>query len=267
MLVWANQPTHSFLVGCLIPCLQGTSVRVGSSQPKPNMCGSRVFRMPTDLTVRVICGRPMWCMTSHRDLLGVEVILYFFIYIDSNLDLSLKDMCMWEAFILSLLISIVTINVMIFLQSILNAYTPSQSSTAKPVLCSDPLCAKSATCASTDQCPYEIKYVSANTSTSGTIYEDVLYFMPEAGGNPVTLPIYLGWVSPPPIIVGNSRRCVFQLCAPYKSLSSKLFNSVKCIVFTCRTCKKLRTWYMLLVLCNRITEYKVCRLVIYTIYY
>jgi len=162
-------------------------------------------------------------------------------------------MCMWGDFILCLLISIVTINVLIFLQSILNAYAPSQSSTSKPVLCSDPLCAKSATCASTEQCPYEIKYVSANTSTSGTIYEDVLYFMPEAGGNPVTLPIYLGWVSLSLIIVGNSCRCAFQLCTPsYTSLSSKLLNSVKCLVFTCRPCKQLRTWCILLVLCNYI---------------
>jgi hypothetical protein len=30
---WANQPIHSFLVGCLNPCLQGTSARVGSPQP------------------------------------------------------------------------------------------------------------------------------------------------------------------------------------------------------------------------------------------
>ena len=29
----ANQPIHSFLVGCLNPCLQGTSVRVCSPQP------------------------------------------------------------------------------------------------------------------------------------------------------------------------------------------------------------------------------------------
>jgi hypothetical protein len=31
--IWGNQPIHSFLVGCLSPCLQGTSVRVGSPQP------------------------------------------------------------------------------------------------------------------------------------------------------------------------------------------------------------------------------------------
>ena len=30
---WANQLIHSFLVGCLIPCLQETSVRVGYPQP------------------------------------------------------------------------------------------------------------------------------------------------------------------------------------------------------------------------------------------
>jgi hypothetical protein len=78
-------------------------------------------------------------------------------------------------------------------QSILSMYIPSQSSTSKPVLCSDPLCEKSAQCASlTDQCPYEINYVSANTSTSGTLYEDFMYFMREAGGSAVKLPVYLG---------------------------------------------------------------------------
>ena len=78
-------------------------------------------------------------------------------------------------------------------QSILNVYTPAQSSTSKPVLCSDPLCEKSALCAAmTDQCPYEINYVSANTSTSGTLYQDYMYFMREAGGVPVKLPVYLG---------------------------------------------------------------------------
>jgi hypothetical protein len=34
--IWANGPIHSFLVECLNPCLQRTSVRVGSPQPK---CG------------------------------------------------------------------------------------------------------------------------------------------------------------------------------------------------------------------------------------
>ena len=30
--IWVNQPIHSFLVGCLNPCLQGTNVPVGSPQ-------------------------------------------------------------------------------------------------------------------------------------------------------------------------------------------------------------------------------------------
>jgi hypothetical protein len=32
--IWANQPMHLLLVGCLNPCLQGTSVRVGSPSLK-----------------------------------------------------------------------------------------------------------------------------------------------------------------------------------------------------------------------------------------
>ena len=32
-VIWANQPIYSFLVGCLNPCLQETSVRVGLPQP------------------------------------------------------------------------------------------------------------------------------------------------------------------------------------------------------------------------------------------
>ena len=31
--IWVNQPIHSFLVGCLNPCLQGTNVWVGSPHP------------------------------------------------------------------------------------------------------------------------------------------------------------------------------------------------------------------------------------------
>ena len=38
MLIWANQPIYSFLVGSLNPCLQGTSVRVASSHPLCVLC-------------------------------------------------------------------------------------------------------------------------------------------------------------------------------------------------------------------------------------
>ena len=33
LAIWANQPIHSYLVECLNPSLQGTSVWVGSPQP------------------------------------------------------------------------------------------------------------------------------------------------------------------------------------------------------------------------------------------
>ena len=34
-LIWANQPIHSFLVECLNPCLQGTTVVYGLVRPSP----------------------------------------------------------------------------------------------------------------------------------------------------------------------------------------------------------------------------------------
>lgn len=85
-------------------------------------------------------------------------------------------------------------------------YVPAQSSTSKPVLCSDPLCDKATTCAAvSDQCPYEINYVSANTSTSGTLYEDYMYFKREAGGSAVKLPVYLGYVGSPTNKISSAR--------------------------------------------------------------
>ena len=36
-VIWTSQLKHSFLVGCLYPCLQGTSVRVVSPQPQLSM--------------------------------------------------------------------------------------------------------------------------------------------------------------------------------------------------------------------------------------
>ena len=36
--IWANQLIHSYLVGCLNPCLQRTSVRFASPQPLHDYC-------------------------------------------------------------------------------------------------------------------------------------------------------------------------------------------------------------------------------------
>ncbi|KAJ7536460.1 hypothetical protein O6H91_12G070500 [Diphasiastrum complanatum] len=59
----------------------------------------------------------------------------------------------------------------------LNVYSPAESVTSKPVSCSNSLCDLSNSCVSgTDQCPYSIQYLSTNTSTSGTLVEDIMYF-------------------------------------------------------------------------------------------
>ncbi|GLJ25012.1 hypothetical protein SUGI_0478820 [Cryptomeria japonica] len=64
----------------------------------------------------------------------------------------------------------------------LATYTPSASQTFKPVTCASDLCSLSNSCSkSTDQCPYNISYVSDNTSSSGTLVEDVLYLTPGDG--------------------------------------------------------------------------------------
>lgn len=63
-------------------------------------------------------------------------------------------------------------------------YSPSASQTFKPVTCASDLCVQSQSCSkSTDQCPYNISYVSANTSSSGTLVEDILYLTPGDSGH------------------------------------------------------------------------------------
>ncbi|RZC85485.1 hypothetical protein C5167_041665 [Papaver somniferum] len=56
-----------------------------------------------------------------------------------------------------------------------NIYSSNSSSTSKGVSCNSSLCARGCLGSSSDQCSYEVDYVSANTSTSGTLVEDVLH--------------------------------------------------------------------------------------------
>ncbi|KQK16726.1 aspartyl protease family protein 1 isoform X2 [Brachypodium distachyon] len=59
---------------------------------------------------------------------------------------------------------------------LLKPYSPRQSSTSKPVTCSHSLCDRPNACGNGNgSCPYTVKYVSANTSSSGVLVEDVLY--------------------------------------------------------------------------------------------
>lgn len=58
----------------------------------------------------------------------------------------------------------------------LNEYSPSFSSTSKPLYCKDQLCELGSNCKSSKEpCPYLVNYYSENTSSSGFLIEDRLH--------------------------------------------------------------------------------------------
>ncbi|XP_043708719.1 aspartyl protease family protein 1-like isoform X3 [Telopea speciosissima] len=62
----------------------------------------------------------------------------------------------------------------------INIYNPEESSTRKKVTCNNILCAQRSRCLGTfSDCPYVVSYVSADTSTSGILIEDVLHLKTE----------------------------------------------------------------------------------------
>ncbi|KAF7098827.1 hypothetical protein CFC21_100541 [Triticum aestivum] len=80
----------------------------------------------------------------------------------------------------------------------LRPYSPGKSSTSKAVTCEHALCERPNACAANNStsCPYTVRYVSANTSSSGVLVEDVLHLSrEEAGGassTAVKAPVVLG---------------------------------------------------------------------------
>lgn len=58
-------------------------------------------------------------------------------------------------------------------------YSPNMSLTSQRVPCSNDFCEHQNECSETTQCPYKITYVSAGTSSSGFLVEDVLYLTTE----------------------------------------------------------------------------------------
>ncbi|OAY77796.1 Aspartic proteinase-like protein 1 [Ananas comosus] len=75
-----------------------------------------------------------------------------------------------------------------------NIYSPSQSSTSKKVPCSSSFCDLRSTCTGANSsCPYVVEYMTENTSTSGVLVEDVLYFTQEdARSKIVEAPVVFG---------------------------------------------------------------------------
>ncbi|CAH8287815.1 unnamed protein product [Eruca vesicaria subsp. sativa] len=76
----------------------------------------------------------------------------------------------------------------------LNLYSPNASSTSSNIRCSDKRCFGSKGCSSPASiCPYKIQYLSNNTSTRGTLVEDVLHLVTEDDGlEPVKANVTLG---------------------------------------------------------------------------
>ncbi|TVU07419.1 hypothetical protein EJB05_47473 [Eragrostis curvula] len=72
-------------------------------------------------------------------------------------------------------------------------YIPGMSSTSKAVPCNSNFCDLQKECSTTSQCPYKMVYVSAGTSSSGILVEDVLYLSTEdAHPQILKAPIMLG---------------------------------------------------------------------------
>lgn len=62
----------------------------------------------------------------------------------------------------------------------LSVYSPKESSTSKTVPCNNSLCARRDQCIKAfGNCPYVVSYVSAETSTTGILIEDVLHLKTE----------------------------------------------------------------------------------------
>ncbi|KAG8057609.1 hypothetical protein GUJ93_ZPchr0002g25290 [Zizania palustris] len=73
-------------------------------------------------------------------------------------------------------------------------YSPEKSTTSRKVPCSSSFCDLQGACRSkSNSCPYNIQYLSDNTSSSGVLVEDVLYLTSEsAQSKVVTAPIIFG---------------------------------------------------------------------------
>ncbi|CAD5190205.1 unnamed protein product [Musa acuminata subsp. malaccensis] len=76
-------------------------------------------------------------------------------------------------------------------------YSTSNSSTSQKITCNNSLCDNQNACtAETSSCPYIVQYLSANTSTSGVLVEDVPYLMTEdETPRIVEAPIVFGYVA------------------------------------------------------------------------
>ncbi|RWW50067.1 hypothetical protein BHE74_00043716, partial [Ensete ventricosum] len=77
----------------------------------------------------------------------------------------------------------------------LGLYNPAESRTSRYLSCSHDLCSLRSSCGNSNQhCPYNIKYYSENTSSSGLLVEDILHLASTEDRASVQASVIIGWV-------------------------------------------------------------------------
>ncbi|XP_072980979.1 aspartic proteinase-like protein 1 isoform X1 [Typha angustifolia] len=75
----------------------------------------------------------------------------------------------------------------------LGMYSPTESRTSRHLPCSHEMCALGSSCKSPKQpCPYNINYYSENTSSSGSLVEDILYLVSSDGHKSIQASVIVG---------------------------------------------------------------------------
>lgn len=98
----------------------------------------------------------------------------------------------------------------------LNEYSPSSSSTSKHLSCSHSLCELGASCKTAkESCPYNVNYLTENTSTSGLLVEDILHLATAGGPN-----VSNGSLQAP-VIIGYAFYCLISFWSWYEKWYDK----------------------------------------------
>lgn len=74
-----------------------------------------------------------------------------------------------------------------------NLYNPSNSTSSTQLTCASVYCDLAASCpSSSSQCPYHLQYLSP-VSTDGYLVADMLYLVPQKGGNKTNAQVVFGY--------------------------------------------------------------------------
>ncbi|KAK9670662.1 hypothetical protein RND81_13G216200 [Saponaria officinalis] len=105
-----------------------------------------------------------------------------------------------------------------------NIYSLSTSSSGKEMSCTNPLCGRGCI-PSQSHCPYRVEYLSANTSSTGYVVEDVLHLRTDTGPSKfidVTIPFGCGVIQTGHFLEAGAPNGLFGLAMDAISLPSVL---------------------------------------------